>query len=85
MFWSEKEPGFGEPGGTSPPRIPRSTSTPPPPKYLRSRIVFVSANYKLSLLSFQRSMLGIPGSNGIPGVPGVPGVPGPMDPREEKV
>ena len=59
----------------------RSTSPPPPSSYLRSRVVFVSANYKSSLLSFQRSMLGfpgIPGSNGIPGVPGVPGPHGPQ-------
>ena len=26
IFWSEIKSGFGEPGGTSPPRIPRSTS-----------------------------------------------------------
>ena len=26
IFWSERGSGFGEPGGTSPPRIPRSTS-----------------------------------------------------------
>ena len=47
---------------------------PPPPSYLRSRDVFVSANYKCRY--FQRSMPsfpGIPGSNGIPGMPGVPG------------
>ena len=25
MFWSEIRSGFGEPGGTPPPRIPRST------------------------------------------------------------
>ena len=25
MFWSEIGSGFGEPGGTAPPRIPRST------------------------------------------------------------
>ena len=25
VFWSEIESGFGEPGGTPPPRIPRST------------------------------------------------------------
>ena len=53
----------------------------PPPSYLRSRVVVVSANYKSSLLPFQRSMLGfpsIPGSNGIPGVPGVPGPYGPQ-------
>ena len=25
IFWSEIESGFGEPGSTSPPRIPRST------------------------------------------------------------
>ena len=25
IFWSEIESGFGEPGGTPPPRIPRST------------------------------------------------------------
>ena len=35
IFWSELGSGFGEPGGTPPPRIPRSTSNPktssPPP------------------------------------------------------
>ena len=29
IFWSEIRSGFGEPGGTPPPRIPRST---PPPR-----------------------------------------------------
>ena len=29
MFWIEIGPGFGEPGGTPLPRIPRSTSSPP--------------------------------------------------------
>jgi len=29
IFWSEIESGFEEPGGTTPPRIPRSN--PPPP------------------------------------------------------
>ena len=28
IFWSEAGPGFGEPGGIPPPRIPKST--PPP-------------------------------------------------------
>ena len=28
IFWSELGSGFGEPGGTPPPRIPRSTSNP---------------------------------------------------------
>ena len=31
MFWSEIGSGFGEPGGTPPPRIPRSNPPPPPP------------------------------------------------------
>ena len=30
MFWSEIGSGFGELGGTPPPRIPRSTPPPPP-------------------------------------------------------
>ena len=30
IFWSERGSGFGEPGGTPPPRIPRST---PPPEH----------------------------------------------------
>ena len=30
IFWSEIGSGFGEPGGTAPPRIPRSTALPPP-------------------------------------------------------
>ena len=30
MFWSEIGSGFGEPGGTPPPRIPRSTPSPLP-------------------------------------------------------
>ena len=32
VFWSEIESGIGEPGSTSPPRIPRSTSPPPLPQ-----------------------------------------------------
>ena len=28
IFWSEIGSGFGEPGGTPPPRIPRSTPSP---------------------------------------------------------
>ena len=28
IFWSELGSGFGEPGGTTPPRIPKSTSNP---------------------------------------------------------
>ena len=31
IFWSEIGSGYGEPGGTPPPRIPRSTALPPPP------------------------------------------------------
>ena len=31
ISWSEIGPGFGEPGGTSPPRIPSSPPPPPPP------------------------------------------------------
>ena len=31
IFWSEKGAGFGEPGSTPPPRIPRSILPPPPP------------------------------------------------------
>jgi len=34
LFWSEIGSGFGEPGGTPPPRIPRCT--PPPGNYLTS-------------------------------------------------
>ena len=30
MFWSEIGSGFGEPGGTPLPKIPRSTPPPPP-------------------------------------------------------
>ena len=30
MFWSNIGSGFGEPGGTAPPRIPRSTTPLPP-------------------------------------------------------
>ena len=29
IFWSEIGSGFGEPGSTPPPRIPRSPSPPP--------------------------------------------------------
>ena len=35
IFWSEIGSGFGEPGGTAPPRIPRST--PSPRVYIHSR------------------------------------------------
>ena len=45
VFWSEIESGFGEPGGTFPPR-----STSPPP-FLPESFTIVSANYKSSLLS----------------------------------
>ena len=31
IFWSEIGSGYGEPGGTLPPRIPRNTPLPPPP------------------------------------------------------
>ena len=31
IFWSEIGSGFRELGGTTPPRIPRSTPPPPPP------------------------------------------------------
>ena len=31
IFWSEIGSGFGDVGGTPPPKIPRSTSPPPPP------------------------------------------------------
>ena len=31
IFWSEIKSGFGEPGGTPQPRIPRSTPRPPRP------------------------------------------------------
>ena len=34
IFWSEIRSGFGEPGGTPPPRIPRSTL---PPGEIQSR------------------------------------------------
>ena len=30
IFWSEIGSGFGEPGSTPPPRIPKSPSPPPP-------------------------------------------------------
>ena len=30
-FWSEIGSGFGEPGGTPPPRIPKRTHSPPTP------------------------------------------------------
>ena len=36
-FWSEIRSGFGEPGGTPPPRIPRYT--PPPPVTLPHQLV----------------------------------------------
>ena len=32
IFWSEIGSGFGEPGGTPQPRIPRCTPPPPPPR-----------------------------------------------------
>ena len=31
IFWSQIGSGFGEPGGTPPPTIPRSNPPPPPP------------------------------------------------------
>ena len=31
IFWSEIGSGFGEPGGTPAPKIPRRTLPPPPP------------------------------------------------------
>ena len=34
IFWSGKGSGVGEPGGTPPPRIPRSTPSSRPPGYL---------------------------------------------------
>ena len=37
IFWSEIGSGFGELGGTPPPRIPRSNSPPPPPPWLNRR------------------------------------------------
>ena len=33
IFWSEIGSGFGEPGGKTPPRIPRITPLPPPPTF----------------------------------------------------
>ena len=72
MFWSEIESGFGELGGTSPPRISRS---PPVSGLLNMPCRLTSHLY------FQRSILGfpgIPGSNDIPGVLGVPGPHGPQ-------
>ena len=35
IFWSEIGSGFGEPGGTPPPRIPRSTPRVPRPFQLQ--------------------------------------------------
>ena len=35
IFWSEIGSGFGEPGGTPPPRIPRSTPRVPGPFQLQ--------------------------------------------------
>ena len=47
-FWSEIESGFGEPGGTPPPRIPRSTLTP------RDITLWSTSNQRGSIL-FHRS------------------------------
>ena len=44
-FWSEIGPGFGEPGGTPPPRIP--SSIPPPGG--NSRWVIATSNQQLAL------------------------------------
>ena len=38
IFWSEIGSGFGEPGGTAPPRIPRSTPGLKPVKKLKNLI-----------------------------------------------
>ena len=41
VFWSEIESGFGEPVGTPPPRIPRSTPplpSPPPPRVIKDPV-----------------------------------------------
>ena len=37
IFWSEIGSGFGEPGGTPLPRIPRRTPPPPPPSGYRTK------------------------------------------------
>ena len=38
IFWSEIGSGFGDAGGTPPPKIPRST--PLPPGYFRAKVYF---------------------------------------------
>ena len=48
IFWSEIGSGFGETGGTSPPRIP--WSTPPPQGHLLTRVlIFERQRHRLSM------------------------------------
>ena len=52
IFWSETGSGFGEPGGTPPPRIPRSTNPPPLPSrgHLLTRVlIFERQRHRLSM------------------------------------
>ena len=37
IFWSQIGSGFGEPGGTPPPTIPRSNPPPPAPHFIPPR------------------------------------------------
>ena len=50
IFWSEIGSGFGEPGGTPLPRIPRSAPPPPGSTYIfkRDRYNFLTTIYLLS-------------------------------------
>ena len=47
IFWCEIGSGFGEPGGTPPPRIPRITPLPPPPPLSPSHCAPVRKTKKL--------------------------------------
>ena len=47
MFWSEIGSGFGEPGGTTPPQIPRSP--PPPPGIESSPAVLLNSSICFSV------------------------------------
>ena len=54
IFWSETGSGFGETGGTHPPRIPRSTPSLPPggggEGHLLTRVlIFETQRHRLSM------------------------------------
>ena len=50
IFWSEIGPGFGEPGGTPPPWVPRST---PPPVEIQSRTKMFDRMYVYFFQGFE--------------------------------